>query len=141
MKVLRQAFAGCFLLVLAACGSYGPQKVEANEVARLHAGLMALDASIDPEEAVRAARIAFSYTRVLAQEYGITDPPLIHNTKVNMGLRPRGLCWHWAEDMENRLVSENFQSFDVLRAIANAESDWLIDHSTVLLAPVAGSLD
>lgn len=125
---------------LSACGSYGPIETDPDEVARLEAGLLALGPSIDPEEAARAARIAYSYTAVLAEEYEITDPPLIHNTKVNMGLRPRGLCWHWAEDLEKRFEAENFESFDILRAIANSESDWLIDHSTVLLAPVGGSL-
>ena len=126
---------------LAGCGSYGPAEVEPDEVAQLEAGLLALGPGVDPEEAARAARIAFSYTAVLAKEYEITDPPLIHNIKVNMGLRPRGLCWHWAEDLEKRFETENFQSFDILRAIANSESDWLIDHSTVLLAPKGGSLE
>ena len=71
---------------------------------------MALGPEVDPDEAARAAEIAFSYTRELAIQYQITDPPLIHNTKVNMGLKPRGLCWHWAEDMERRLKAEGFQT-------------------------------
>ena len=66
-------------------------------------------------------RIAYSWSAHLAQEYGITDPPLIHNTKVNMGLRPRGLCWHWAEDMEKRLKAEQFRTLEVQRAIATPE--------------------
>ncbi len=140
MSGFLKVVAGVLMLALAGCGSYGPVDATADEVARLEAGLLALGSDIDPEEAARAARIAYSYTAVLARQYEITDPPLIHNTKVNMGLRPRGLCWHWAQDMELRLRAENFQSFDVLRAIANSESDWLIDHSTALLAPVGGGL-
>ena len=131
---------GAVLVALAACGSYGPTTVASEEVAQLEAGLLALGSDVDPEEAARAARIAFEYTAVLAESYGITDPPLVHNTKVNMGLRPRGLCWHWAEDLENRFLAEDFQTLDVLRAIANSESDWLIDHSTALLAPKGGTL-
>ena len=126
--------------MLAACGTYGPTDVSSQEVAKLEAGLLALGPGVDPDEAARAARIAYEYTAVLAREYEIDDAPLVHNTKVNMGLKPRGLCWHWAEDMENRLLKENFQTLDVLRAIANAESDWLIDHSTALLAPRGGGL-
>ena len=141
MQVFRLAFAGLAMLVLAGCGSYGVVEPSPDEVARLEAGLLALGPEIDPDEAARAARIAYSYTAVLAKQYEITDSPLIHNTKVNMGLRPRGLCWHWAEDLEKRLEAENFQSFDVLRAIANSENEWLIDHSTALLAPVGGGLD
>ncbi|NNL17447.1 MAG: hypothetical protein HKP37_01780 [Boseongicola sp.] len=129
------------VLVLAACGNYGPTVVSADEVSQLEAGLLALGPEVDAGEAARAARIAFEYTAFLAREYEITDPPLVHNTKVNMGLRPRGLCWHWAEDLENRLLAEEFQTLDVLRAIANSESDWLIDHSTALLAPKGGVLE
>jgi len=138
---LRGILAALALGFLAACSDYGPIEVAPDDVARLEAGLLALGPEVDPEEAARAARIAFEYTGVLAREYEITDPPLVHNTKVNMGLRPRGLCWHWAEDMEKRLLAENFQTLDVLRAIANSESDWLIDHSTALLAPRGGSLE
>ena len=82
----------------------------------------ALATDIDPDEADRAARIAYSHTAQLAQEYQITDPPLIHNAKVNKGLRPRGLCWHWAEDIERRLLQENFQTLTLHRAIANADN-------------------
>lgn len=140
MSLIRSVFLGLALGVLAACGTYGPTDVSSQEVARLEAGLLALGPEVDPDEAARAARIAYEYTAVLAREYEITDAPLVHNTKVNMGLKPRGLCWHWAEDMENRLLKENFQTLDVLRAIANSESDWLIDHSTALLAPRGGGL-
>lgn len=141
MRVINWVGAILVSVGLTACGSYGPAEIDSDEVARLEAGLRALGADVDPDEAARAARIAYSYTAFLAEEYEITDPPLVHNTKVNLGLRPRGLCWHWAEDLEKRFEAENFESFDILRAIANSESDWLIDHSTVLLAPVGGSLD
>ena len=141
MLGIKWALTGVAMLVLAACGRYGPTDIAPAEVARLEAGLLALGPDVDPEEAARAASIAFAYTAVLAKEYGITDAPLVHNTKVNMGLRPRGLCWHWAEDLENRLLAEDFQTLDVKRAIANSESDWLIDHSTALLTPNGGALN
>jgi hypothetical protein len=69
----------------------------------------------------------------LAKEYQITDPPLIHNTKVNMGLRPRGLCWQWAEDIERRLNEESFRTLQMHRAIANADNPYRIDHSTAII--------
>ena len=141
LQKIRRAYAVVMLMVLAACGGYGPVDVAPDEIARLEAGLLALGPDIDPVEAARAARISYSYTAALAERYQITDPPLVHNTKVNMGLRPRGLCWHWAQDLENRLEAEKFQTLDVLRAIANSESDWLIDHSTALLAPSGGALE
>lgn len=100
----------------------------------LEQNILALGEGIDPAEAARAAQIAYDHTRELAARYQITDPPLVHNSKVNMGLRPRGLCWHWAEDMEKRLVAENFQTLDLHRAIANADNPFRISHSTAIVS-------
>ena len=107
---------------------------EQAEVAKLTTALLALDATVDPEEAERAAQIAYAYTAELKRAYGITDPPLLHNTKVNMGLRPRGLCWHWAEDMERRLLSEGFVTLDMHRMISSPSNPFRIDHSTAVIS-------
>lgn len=107
--------------------------VAAEEVAALAAAIRDLGPDIDPGEAERAAALAFAHTRTLAAAYRITDPPLIHNTKVNLGLRPRGLCWHWAEDIERRLDAENFRTLEMHRAIANADNPFRIDHSTAII--------
>ena len=95
--------------------------------------ILALSPSVDPAEAARAARISYSHTAELARAYQITDPPLIHNFKVNRGLKPRGLCWHWAEDMEKRLKAEKFRTLDMHRAIANHDNA-RIDHSTAIIS-------
>ncbi len=125
------------LMVISGCtgaGSGGPQLAESREIAELTRGISALGTDIDPDEAARAARIAYEHTYQLAQQYQITDSPLIHNTKVNLGLRPRGLCRHWAEDMEARLKQEDFQTLDIHRAIANAENPFRLEHSTALVS-------
>lgn len=107
--------------------------VKADAVAQLAQEIRALGSGVDPEEADRAARIAYRHTDELAAQYQITDGPLIHNIKVNMGLKPRGLCWHWAHDMEKRLKQENFRTLDLHRAIANAENVAL-EHSTTIIS-------
>ena len=111
----------------------GPAPGTPQEIAALAQGIMALGAEVDPEEAMRAARVTYDYTYQLAREYEITDGPLIHNTKVNMGTRPRGLCWHWAQDIEARLKQENFKTLDLHRAVANSFNIRL-EHSTALIS-------
>jgi hypothetical protein len=103
-------------------------------VTRLAAAIRGLGPQVDPEEAERAARIAYEHSHRLALEYEITDPPIVHNTKVNMGLKPRGLCWHWARDMEDRLKLENFQTLDLHRAVANADNAFRLEHSTAIIS-------
>ena len=81
------------------------------------------------------------YSRALREAYGVTDSPLVHNTKVNLGLRPRGLCWHWADDLEARLGQERFGSLILHRAIANADNSFRIDHSTVIISAVGQGMN
>lgn len=126
--------AGMLMLALAACGA--PQRtVEQNQqdIAQLTQDFMALGPNVDPAEAERAALVAITHTAELAKAYEITDSPLMHNSKVNMGLKPRGLCWHWAEDMEKRMRQENFQTLDLHRAIANFDNIRL-EHSTLIMS-------
>ncbi len=135
MITRRHFLLGTAALPLAACGN-SPEKrafAEAGEVQRLERTILSMRGDIDPEEASRAASVAFSHTRVLALQYQITDPPLVHNTKVNLGLKPRGLCWHWAEDMEKRLDAEAFESLEMNRAIAEGRGI-RIDHSTAIIS-------
>ena len=132
-----RAFSASLMLVaLAACSAPPDTRapVTRDDVAVLARAIMALSPNVDPEEASRAARISYDYTRTLAIQYQIEDAPLVHNAKVNSGRKPRGLCWHWAEDMERRLKAENFETLDIHRAIANWDN-WRIEHSTALISP------
>ena len=110
------------------------QPVDPRQINRLTQEIRALGPKVDPNEAQRAARIAYEYTAQLAQEYQITDPPIVHNTKVNFGLKPRGLCWHWAHDIEARLMKENFQTLDLHRAVATPSSPFRLEHSTAIVS-------
>ncbi|WP_254433922.1 hypothetical protein [Ruegeria arenilitoris] len=131
-KPMIWALTTLAILGLGACSSAPPAR--SDDVARLAAQIQALGPEVDPKEAQRAARVTYAYTAQLSQEYQITDPPLIHNAKVNKGLRPRGLCWHWAEDIERRLKQENFRTLTLHRAIANADNPFRIDHSTAIIS-------
>ncbi|MBO9396131.1 hypothetical protein J7400_05535 [Shimia sp. R9_2] len=118
-------------LFLTACGV--PQEALRPNPAGLAQEILALDADVDIDEANRVARIAYEYPLELRVVYNVTDGPLIHNTKVNQGLRPRGLCWHWADDLEARLRQEDLQSLTLHRAIANHDNI-RIEHSTVIVS-------
>ena len=146
LNVLK-AVAFAALVALGACGgapsardgSVAQIELVNRNVTELTAGILALGAGIDPEEAARAARISYSYTAQLRQEYQIDDVAIIHNIKVNRGTKPRGLCWHWAEDIENRLKAENFQTLDIHRAIANYDN-WRLEHSTAIISANGASM-
>lgn len=135
---LRAALAGVLLLLAGACAA-PPEPADrrpatAEEIVALGAGIAALGPGVSPAEARRAAEVALTTSRELARAYHVTDPPLVHNTKVNLGLRTRGLCYHWADDLEARLRAEGFQTLALHRAIANSDARFRIEHSTVILS-------
>lgn len=123
-------------LGLAGCGAgmaERPRPATEAEVQRLSQLIASLDFHVNNAEAYRAADVALSESFRLAQEYEIEDPPLTHNTKVNLGIKQRGLCYHWADDLERRLKRENFQTLDLHRAVANWDNI-LLEHSTVIIS-------
>jgi hypothetical protein len=59
------------------------------------------------------AEAALRQSRALAIEYGMTHPPQLHNVLVNLGLKRRGLCWHWTEDLLDRLAALPLESYEL----------------------------
>ncbi len=135
LLVTALGLAGC-----AAPREGPPPPGTAAEIDELRLGLLALGPDVDPEEAARAARLTYETTHRLALEYQIVDPPLVHNAKVNAGLKPRGLCWHWSVDLGARLEQENFETLEVHYAIANAFNPFRIEHSTAILSSRGDSM-
>ncbi|PVA10416.1 hypothetical protein DC366_09295 [Pelagivirga sediminicola] len=120
-------------LFLAGCGGEPKGPVTAQDVARLEAALLALGPGVDPAEAARAARLAYATADELRREYDVTDAPLVHNAKVNMGMKERGLCYHWARDIQTRMTHARFATLQFNRLVANAENPFLLEHSTAVV--------
>ncbi|MVO16325.1 hypothetical protein GO984_10940 [Rhodobacteraceae bacterium CY05] len=132
MKRLISIMIGFGALMLSGCAA--PVATSNDPVGELTLAIQALDPDVDPVEARRAAEISYSYSTRLAQDYGVTTAPLVHNSKVNAGIKDRGLCYHYAEDMQTRLNQEEFKTLVMLRAIAEPKVAFLIDHSTAVIA-------
>lgn len=127
------------LLILQGCAGSGaqlqqPTAAAQSRVDELQLAIQALDSSIEPDEARRAARVAIEYSHQQARDYEITTPPLMHNLMVNFGIKSRGLCVHWTRDLMVRLQQERFRSLDLHWAIANYEPAFRLEHSTVVVS-------
>ena len=139
--MIRSIFAPLMLAALALAGcATTPTATEEQEVTRLAQALVALDENVDPVEAQRAAEIAYTHSTALAQQYNVTTSPIIHNALVNSGAKDRGICVHYAEDMQARLNQEGFKTLTMLRAIAEPKNDFRIDHSTAVIAPAGDDI-
>ncbi len=126
------------LLGLAGCATQ--PTVSQSDIDALAAEISGLGPDVDPAEADRAARIAYTYSRQLAEEYNVTDHPIVHNAKVNSGLRERGICVHYAEDVEKRLNQERFRTLVMHRGIAPPRNGFRIVHSTAIVSQRGDSM-
>ncbi len=143
--MLRSNLIALLLLLLAGCATTpgpitAPEPISPQRIGELGRSIAELDESIDPEEAGRAALVALEYSNLLARQYDVTTSPLMHNLLVNMGIKSRGLCIHWTEDLLARLREENFHSLDLHWAIANHDVAFRIEHSTVVISAAGDSL-
>ena len=135
MKFFNLCIFGVLLL---AAGCSMPLKTAAPaatpaEVVALADSIRSLGSHIDPLEATNAAQIAFDHAQHLAVQYQITDSLLIRITKINLGLRSRGLCWHWARDMQARLKQSEFETLDLHMARSKPKT-FRIGHSTLIIS-------
>lgn len=58
---------------------------------------------VDETEAYLVAYEAVLYPKVLANEYQLMTPPNYHNQMVNAGVRKKGHCYHFAQDLMKHL--------------------------------------
>ena len=144
----RLAAAGITLALLAACaispGPPGPPGVPGvpgvsssradSRVGELARAIADLGSSVESEEALRAAHSVVVRSDQLVSDYRIVRPPQLHNLLVNFGLRERGLCCHFAEDLIGGLLALELATLDV-HWVVSRHGNRLREHSSVVLVP------
>ncbi len=90
------------------------------KISDLTNAIMALGKNIDKTEASFVAREAVLYPQHLANQYRLIGPPNSQNVLVNTGKREKGLCYHFAGDMTDQLVTgRTYNTLTLQRAVAN----------------------
>ena len=102
-------------------------------VKRLEWELNALDPAVDPVESRLLAETAIRESAVLAEQYQLVRPAVAHNLLVVMGVKDRGLCYQWAEDLMKRLEALELKTFQLHWAVAYKGSN-LREHNCVVIA-------
>ncbi len=115
----RQLFAGVTLIVLVnfCCdlqARVAPSDLPAAQALRDR--IAALSPSIRADEAQRVAESAYATSAQLRRDYGVIGgPPSFHNFLVNLGIRKRGLCFQWAEDLLVQLDALKLRTLELRR--------------------------
>ena len=81
--------------------------------------------------AQRVAECAYAAAAQLRHDYGVIGPPLFNNFLVNLGIRKRGLCFEWAEDLLVHLDALKLNTLELHWAEARAGS--LREHNCVVV--------
>jgi hypothetical protein len=68
----------------------------------------------------------------LAEEYRVVPPARWHNLLIQMGLRDRGLCYHWTEDLMAHLQALHLANYELHWGVAHPGSD-LREHNSVVV--------
>ncbi len=120
-----------FILFIGCKASPEPQK---NILQSENLGILLLtfETKIDKNEVKTLSNELLLQSKVLKNRYKLVKPPLFHNFLVNIGIKDRGLCWHFAYDMLNHAKKLNLKSFDYYIGGANIDDYWEEHNSLVI---------
>jgi hypothetical protein len=104
---------------------------DAGQIHALKAQLANLDSSVREDEARRLAACAIEQSGKLAFEYRVVRPALFHNFLVNVRLKRRGLCYHWAEDLLAQFQALQLATLEPRWGIARAGT--AREHNAVII--------
>ena len=76
----------------------------------LRDALVALAPDVDPGEAELLSVTVHTMSRSLAREYRVVLNPPFQNLLINIGMRQRGYCAHYARDIGSRLKELKFKT-------------------------------
>jgi hypothetical protein len=100
-------------------------------VAALQRQLGNLDSTVDPAEAALLAQTAVEQAAILGAQYHAIRPPWVHNALVNSGLRSRGLCYQWANDLYPIFHRLNLRSMELHLAVS--KMDKFLEHHCIIV--------
>jgi len=110
-RIQSLTYFGAFLVILAVCSgpalgderqrspSFQVQKSDVAKAEKLAAELAALSPKVNHDEAKLLADCAFATVTKLRREYRMFGTPIFNNFLIYHGLRKRGYCYQWSEDL------------------------------------------
>ena len=113
-------------------GNPSDVQIYRDKIKQLEQELVALSAAVDKTDAQIMAATAVQESAVLAEEYRLVRPAVTHNLLVVLGIKDRGLCYHWTEDLMIRLQALDLKSLQLHWGVAYRGSE-LREHNCVVI--------
>jgi len=127
------------LLFLVGCTAKIPPLKEEN-ITSLATLLYSLDTTGEYREAKQLSKDIFLQTEQLAHAFKLTSPPQYHNFLVTIGLREKGLCYHWSDALYSYLSRQKYNTFIFHLVGANIGNYWT-EHNAVVVTVKGMNID
>jgi len=98
-----------------------------------------LESKIPQSEAMQLSKDIFRKTEQLTEEFEMTYPPQFHNFLVTVGIRKKGLCYHWSDALYLYLSKKHYPSFEFHLMGANV-GEYLFEHNALVVVAKGGKI-
>ncbi len=103
------------------------------DVQKLSKMISSLSPTIDKNEALDIALFSTSYTKRLANSYELVGTPKFQNFLINIGLKKKGYCYNYANDLAYALLRRGYKSVSIYRAAHKRFT--YFEHNCVVITP------
>jgi len=103
------------------------------DVQKLSKEIASLSPTIDKSEAFDIALFSTSYTKKLANSYKLVGTPKFQNFLINIGLKKKGYCYNYANDLASALLHRGYKSVSIYRAAHKRFT--YFEHNSVVITP------
>ncbi|PLY05063.1 MAG: hypothetical protein C0625_13585 [Arcobacter sp.] len=107
------------------------RKVINKSMINLSDDIKKLSKEINEKESINVSYDAITYSKFLANKYEVIKPALFHNTLVNLNLKEKGYCYHYANDLMKYLEDKKYKSFYFQKVVANRGE--YFEHNSLIL--------
>ena len=128
--ILSFLLAGCMVTV---------PSVSQTKVRELSLLLQSLDSTVPQSDAMQLSKDIFHKTKQLTEEFDMTYPPQFHNFLVALGLKEKGLCYHWSDALYLYLSKKHYDSFEFHLIGANV-GEYFFEHNALVVVVNEGKI-
>jgi outer membrane murein-binding lipoprotein Lpp len=117
--------------VIASCVNVGTPEQRREKATRLSHDLQQLSPSVSRAEADKVAVAAIEESAKMSLDFKPLSMPWMNNGLVNSGLRKRGLCYQWRDDLFPHLHRLNLKTLDL--HLTSARRATLLEHNGIVV--------
>lgn len=114
--------------------------VSKTKITELSLLFQSLGSTVPQSESIQLSKDIFHKTQKLTEEFELTSPPVFHNFLVTVGVREKGLCYHWSDALYTYLSGKQYASFEFHLVGANI-GEYFYEHNALVVVAKGGKVE